>query len=285
MIKTLYHYCSIDTLLKILQNKTIRISDVRKMNDYAERRWIYQEFITCFNGKDFIDRIALDKQEKVKIAIKHVTGCWESYLLPGGAYPEYVFCLSGNGDVLSHWRGYGDDGCGVAIGFNKATLDRLLSDENPCFRITQIDYEGKQKIKLVAEKIISEINQSEINNEIDLDEFFINRMRCDSVTMKNPAFSEENEWRLIFSPNECKTPENEFSLNNFHIENLSHRPHRKKFVGFRDIDFSYYVEEIINDIYLGPKCKIDPLTDMPEILYHNGFDSTVLVQKSSATYE
>lgn len=28
---------------------------------------------------------------------------------------QFVICFSDNGDMLSHWRGYGDDGKGVSI--------------------------------------------------------------------------------------------------------------------------------------------------------------------------
>lgn len=284
MSDTLYHYCSIETLLKIIQNKTIRISDVRKMNDYAERRWIYQEFISCFHSDSFLQQINDEKKEEVKLALEHITSFWESYLLPGGSYPEYVFCLSGKGDVLSHWRGYGDDGYGVAIGFRKETLEKLLSDEHPCFRITKIDYDGQQQIQTVSKRIIEDINHDRLAGE-PLSQFFISQMRCDSVTMKNPAFSEENEWRLIFSPNECSSPENAFSQNQFYISKLLYRPHKNKFVGYRDINFNYYCKEIFDEIYLGPKSKIDPHTDMVEILHHNGFESSIPVHKSSATYE
>lgn len=38
---SIYHYCSLDTFLKIVQNKSTRLSDIEKSNDYAER--IYME--------------------------------------------------------------------------------------------------------------------------------------------------------------------------------------------------------------------------------------------------
>ena len=35
-----YHYCSIDTFFSIIHNSTLRLSDINKVNDYSERKWI-----------------------------------------------------------------------------------------------------------------------------------------------------------------------------------------------------------------------------------------------------
>ncbi|GMQ62471.1 hypothetical protein [Vallitalea maricola] len=39
-LDTVYHYCSVDTFFSIIQNKTIRLSDLNKTNDYMEKRWV-----------------------------------------------------------------------------------------------------------------------------------------------------------------------------------------------------------------------------------------------------
>ncbi len=35
----IYHYCSLDTFAEVIKNKTIRLSDLDKTNDYMEKRW------------------------------------------------------------------------------------------------------------------------------------------------------------------------------------------------------------------------------------------------------
>lgn len=35
MIDIIYHYCSLETFVQIIKNKTIRLSDLNKTNDYA----------------------------------------------------------------------------------------------------------------------------------------------------------------------------------------------------------------------------------------------------------
>lgn len=37
-INTVYHYCSLETFLNILKNKTIRLSDINKSNDFLETK-------------------------------------------------------------------------------------------------------------------------------------------------------------------------------------------------------------------------------------------------------
>lgn len=37
-----------------------------------------------------------------------------------------ALCFTGNGDLLSQWRGYGDDGRGVAVGFRRSDINALL---------------------------------------------------------------------------------------------------------------------------------------------------------------
>jgi hypothetical protein len=37
-IDTVYHYCSLETFLNIINNKTIRLSDINKSNDYLETK-------------------------------------------------------------------------------------------------------------------------------------------------------------------------------------------------------------------------------------------------------
>lgn len=38
-----------------------------------------------------------------------------------------ALCFTGNGDLLSQWRGYGDDGRGVAVGFRRSDINALLN--------------------------------------------------------------------------------------------------------------------------------------------------------------
>lgn len=40
MSRCFYHYCSLDTFIAIISNKSLRLCDLSKTNDYMERKWI-----------------------------------------------------------------------------------------------------------------------------------------------------------------------------------------------------------------------------------------------------
>lgn len=49
--KSIYHYCSVDTLIAIIQNKTLRLSDLNKTNDYMEKKWAKKLIIDILKEK------------------------------------------------------------------------------------------------------------------------------------------------------------------------------------------------------------------------------------------
>lgn len=38
-MEKIYHYCLLDTFTQIIKNKTLRLSDLNKTNDYMEKKW------------------------------------------------------------------------------------------------------------------------------------------------------------------------------------------------------------------------------------------------------
>lgn len=40
MSRCFYHYCRLDTFIAIISNKSLRLCDLSKTNDYMERKWI-----------------------------------------------------------------------------------------------------------------------------------------------------------------------------------------------------------------------------------------------------
>ena len=46
-----YHYCSLETLVSILKNKTIRMSDIYKLNDTDETKAILKYMSDSIAGK------------------------------------------------------------------------------------------------------------------------------------------------------------------------------------------------------------------------------------------
>lgn len=164
----IYHYCSFDTFKKIFENKTIRFSDAIKSNDTTERVALFdlrkEEF------KDDLNKlIRVDSNKELSLDV----------------FLSLIFCMSKDGDSLGQWRGYGDDGRGVNIGFNyediKTEIDRYAFTIDP--ELTEVDYGN-------ARKYDKSIPYDESEQLLDL-------LTADSY--KKECWREEKEVRMIFT--------------------------------------------------------------------------------------
>lgn len=92
-----YHYCSLDTFLSIISSGTLWLSDIMKSNDKAE-------FTYC---RDKVN-------ERMEEYLKDDEEAIESWKLGCENHDSksdilYAICFSEDKDLLSQWRGYGDD--------------------------------------------------------------------------------------------------------------------------------------------------------------------------------
>lgn len=177
----LYHYCDAKAFLAICTNKKMRFSDLFSMNDFMEMHWGYSVWEQVADeifdeiGQEFLDAI----QE-----IIHSTG-FHGLLVAS--------CFSLDGDVLSQWRAYTDDGQGYAIGFDANILAELP------IRPLKVLYDKAAQVQELK-KVVLALHESEKSEE---DKFGLEfRTLCrvlsfDLAAYKNPAFVEEAEVRLV----------------------------------------------------------------------------------------
>lgn len=255
----LYYYCDIKTLYKILEKKSILLTDMTKSNDADEFHFIfelYRKHLYINHGKKASLPIKLSTEElsKANITVRPMARCFTT-----------------KKDDLSMWRAYGDDGKGVCIGFNVEALKKSINNKK---------IQGKN---IELKKIIY-INKNDKNvlNELFKnfdDNFFVNNYNSlleISLFHKNNSFEMEDEVRIGVNVyiNKGKI-NNEFNLD-FCAD-----------IGFFvriPIEFSD-----ISEIIIGPKChsnkKEDILTtlkyfyeDSKEICYED------LVKESKLSY-
>lgn len=150
-LESIYHYCSVDTFMAIIQNKTLRLSDLNKTNDYMEKRW----------ANKFIVSVLQEKLEECGVNMKLEEDYWydeqsnnhlqyykkEVERVLYDESPVLITCFSEEKDILSQWRAYGKDGTGVAIGFNYKIIN-LINDKKDVLVEKVIYKENKQKEKL-----------------------------------------------------------------------------------------------------------------------------------------
>lgn len=135
MSKNIYHYCSLETFSQIVKNKTIRLSDLNKTNDYMEKKW----------GKDLLYGVLCDELKRNGIDMNLKEDYWysdnahnhmeqlENEIKLFLKHQTLIVCFSKESDMLSQWRAYGDDGKGVSIGFDVSMLKRALKGEKHLF--------------------------------------------------------------------------------------------------------------------------------------------------------
>jgi hypothetical protein len=108
----------------------------------------------------------------------------------------YVVSFSENGDALGQWRGYCPNGKGYSLGFDSKQLYKAQPDEwilAPCV------YKKEEHKKLIA-LIIKETLGSNVRTADDTQRMLntlMVRLRYIAPLIKNEAFADEQEWRLI----------------------------------------------------------------------------------------
>lgn len=187
----LYHYTSIAGLNSIIRSGKVWASDCRYLNDRQELEQALELFLGKVEAKF---RDALD---------------WAFHSHNFSRY-QCVFSLSRSPQVLSQWRAYGDDGRGAAIGFDEKHL--IGHQITPPKSLVACIYENHEDfINCLINKFEGEIEallemHKDSGGAIDIFMRAIkdNPKPLESITsellrIKNPAFAEEQEVRMILS--------------------------------------------------------------------------------------
>lgn len=279
--KTLYHYCSLNTFLSIIKTSSIWLSDVQKSNDYKEMSWFRQhyyefllekytntddkdikticEIIFSIAAKDGFDKVPWWLHQAVNDNSQQILNIFQSLRV-------YSFCLSELSDSLGQWRGYADDGRGVAIGFSYDYFRSIIGRGLRCpvfnFMFGDISYRTDftslfERMFLLHDK--SKNAEYVLNAMMDLTHA--------SALFKHPSFSEEKEWRIISLMEDYGVTEEMLNFKKF--DSVSSDEYKKNF-GTPQIDYVVKGADIIphmeiklknlskaiNRIVIGPKCNL-----------------------------
>jgi hypothetical protein len=272
---TLCHYTSLSVTLLILEktHEDIFLSECRYCNDREEFTYAFKvaiDILASWPNPTFAQPVAtvlqLFKQE------------------------AYVFCLcEPPADRLSQWRGYGADGRGTCISFDAVAL---LAMTGPGFErrlvpvkyydpiqtrgdLTQVIQEGQRRYYNAA----SVVHQQTIIEATALALYYL----C--PVYKDPGFTEECEWRLLYMP--LMTPaagaisptyyrdRNGFLIPYVKLSELARLPTRNVGPGLP-----------IEEIMVGPSGLIDlneeALTDL--VLLHPNQHGRITITRSTIPY-
>lgn len=274
----LYHYASMEKAISILKYKNFRLSDITKSNDVNEMSICFPRlFDEMINSYDAYDGFSYeftykgkDGREGFGILVKELRERIEKEF-EDGTISTFVICLSEEGDLLSQWRGYADDGRGMCLGFNVHELLEFTDASTITgYALEKVQYLSKEAldrwIKNVANELLQLVNiilgaikdgkivySSEVEFDKDIfDTLYYNIIAEieESIKFKADGFKEEKEWRFFIknSLNKDEIDKKEYSS----IGRLSEETRRKssEFVD-ANIDFNVKENDIVPFISLG----------------------------------
>jgi len=269
-MELMYHYCSPNTFQQIIERKCLWLSSTKNMNDFAESKWL----------SDAVSRV-LEKNSNI-YGREWCDKAWDCFL--NHLLPRYITCMSEEGDMLSQWRAYAQDGEGVSIGFDADALGiesdiiaKFDVDPSNCLSLIKVSYKKKEEVdKYIENHAANLIESTEPPNGSA--KLFSALCAALDLTVKNKAFSEEKEMRIIYTPVSWVNEESKGA--NSPISNVKFRTTGPYLVSYHELDFSK--KNAIKEIVLGPKNKFSDY-DLERFLHTNQL-SNVRIIRSLATY-
>lgn len=269
-----YHYCTVETFQKMMEQRKLRLSDVEKSNDYAERRWLPEMIGRHFDGQararkspEFPGLRIVDVMERLMQREK-----------------LYAACFSEKADLLSQWRAYAMDGRGVAVGVDRRGLE-CAARQGGSLRFLKICYDRERQEQYAQRAAEYMLENVRMGAELPHAAASV----CGEETvkfgiMKNPAFEEEQEWRLcVTSVPECADG-NAVKADRSRISEIQIYYSNHRLISYRDFSFPDHTESWIRRIVLGPKCRLSE-EDVEMCLAVWGYDSGCIeICRSQATY-
>lgn len=288
----IYHYCSPNTFLQIIERKCIWLSSTNNMNDSSEGRWyldLVEETLREYEG------------ELGSKWCEYVKGTLQSH-----DRPSYIACFSTEKDLLSQWRAYADNGNGVAIGFESEKLPvifesikkngQFLNDVGGVLRIEKVKYDDKKTIKdkVLKRAMFWRSPEAPLDfvypEELDLyvrGSWFNVESETLSTIHKNPTFKEESENRIIYTPSydrwvdsfQREKVEIKKELLSSSLGGMKHRISDGFLTSYFECSFP---PEAIKKIILGPKNKFTQ-SDLNDFFLLKDMRH-VEIERSAATY-
>ncbi len=201
--QVVYHYTTMDTMLKIVGSKTIWASSVDYLNDTSEGKHFIDQVRDRLpefsnqrgDGSEFIPEMSKDAEIDLPFQFR-----------------PYVASFSSEGDSLPQWRSYCPNGNGVAIGFSVDCLKRAYvpQDKNNriALRFSPVKYTEKKPADEVIDQDISEIikttdavitatKQNLLGFTPTRKQIFRILVEAEAGRRKHVSFLHEREFRII----------------------------------------------------------------------------------------
>lgn len=279
----IYHYCSAATALSILQNKTLRFSDISLLNDAEERLWGENKvFNECLRRLKDARGVPLQFPQIDDNFLERIEEDWHK----ASSIARFLACcFSKNGDSLSQWRSYADDGAGLSLGFSPRGVDRR-------FVKLEVEYDNDCQIEEMFDALSKLYNYYKIyKNSGSIWAKFVVHLVMRSNSFKNAAFATEEEIRLLHvavineedGKSVLRSATGTRDIPPDQTKIVSFEARRGAIVPYVDFPFAEHDGNMeLTNVYLGPKCKSSP-DDISILLGSLGY-ANVTINTAGAKY-
>jgi len=174
----LFHYTDARGFFEIIRNDSLKLwmNHASFLNDSNELQYAVKLFAEVAESKGF-------QEEELDAYLVSIDCDTE--------WPRGVLSFSKNGDLLSQWRAYADDGRGYALGFSKAEIltacSRLKSSLNGMLGVVTYDRNVQRK----------KVEEGLKEHPLQLQELASHFFSEGAPFWKSEAFQEEEEWRVV----------------------------------------------------------------------------------------
>jgi len=245
----LWHYTSIEALTGILKNKALWLFHYSGMNDPIE----------ILHGKKLIQETILDiikQKDTTHDTAKSLSSLQSIFQLTN----SFLFSMIEQGDDLSFWRWYGNDGAGVSI---------KLSTVHFPFDLSRVMYED-DRIKDIIKACIDEFLEKNCDH-------FSTAIFLWKILpfIKSSSYSDENEWRYIIDHNHDNSKKT-------WIDNQSKSYTEYHFGSNSDCD-GQKIPHLIKEIIIGPAAGDDAEKYIEELVKESGED--IIISRSPHQYK
>jgi len=197
----IYHYCSMEALLGIVQSRTIWMTNIFYLNDDEEHYHLRRMVLSLLEEEG-------EELSKWAERLTHYFDLLKEKVRPEGITNVYCTCFSEDWDSLSQWRAYADDGRGVAIGFDREYFSQLVAKMPNALEMANVTYDQEEQYRIVEAILGVQPNAGEIVVEkgTDLPRLFAEflaqataaQISRAAARCKTRAFREEREVRVIY---------------------------------------------------------------------------------------
>ena len=192
--QSLYYYTDLGGLLGIVQHHDLWLTHSRYSNDDEEMT----------HGHKVVANVIRAELAKADASAERIAYLKRLAELVEKPMPEgvYICCFCNKDNLLSQWRGYGANGTGVSLEFDPLSFSSMTGSEcqHGLLRFWKVFYKPETQTRIITAAInfipdqnIGQPSEVLARKAADAIQFFI-------PTFKNADFSEEEEWRLIFTP-------------------------------------------------------------------------------------